>query len=229
MTNAPEVLRLDHRPTLEEAQGAVGGYVELVELEGGGRQLIVNEEGLLLNLPVNPEATLLAGVLIVGPALLLEGDNRWLPDEEDEEEELEEDEEEDNEEWDGPRYGPKGYTITPEIDAIVGRDPSRPVPDCERFDLTAERLLKLRDALPTGQLRDRQNAGPTFAQMCELAVSHPDLRFECYRIHYAREDERITVEGFYGHWDDVQATRPKLEEWGCWPPDEWTGSRAWWD
>ena len=67
-------------PTLAEAQAAVGGLIEIVTLRGGD-QLIVNEEGKVYGLAVNPEAT---GVMIengimdviAGPALLLSGDAR---------------------------------------------------------------------------------------------------------------------------------------------------------
>ena len=45
-------------PTLEEAQAFVGGYVECITWPNGDL-LIVNEEGKLMGLPLNPEATLL--------------------------------------------------------------------------------------------------------------------------------------------------------------------------
>lgn len=61
--------------SLEDAQKFVGGYVEVVSL--GKRQMLVNEEGLLIGLPVNPEASQLAGQMIVGNALVLEGRAVW--------------------------------------------------------------------------------------------------------------------------------------------------------
>ena len=45
-------------PTLESAQEFVGGYVEGITFPNGD-YLIINEEGKLMNLPLNPEATLL--------------------------------------------------------------------------------------------------------------------------------------------------------------------------
>ena len=45
-------------PTLKEAQDFVGGMVECVRWPNGDL-LIVNEEGKLMNLPLNPEATTL--------------------------------------------------------------------------------------------------------------------------------------------------------------------------
>ena len=67
------------KPTLERAQALVagGGLVELVELRDGS-QLIVDEEGLLKGKGVNPIASLLAQTLIVGEALHLQGQARWL-------------------------------------------------------------------------------------------------------------------------------------------------------
>ena len=45
-------------PTLKEAQKFVGGYVEGIQFPNGD-YLIVNEEGKLKGLPLNPEATAL--------------------------------------------------------------------------------------------------------------------------------------------------------------------------
>lgn len=67
----------DKKPTLKEAQKIVGGYVEMVSLSNGD-QLLVDEDGLSKNLPINPDATALVGGLIVGPALLLRGTARWI-------------------------------------------------------------------------------------------------------------------------------------------------------
>ena len=45
-------------PTLESAQEFVGGFVEGITIPNGD-YLIINEEGKLMQLPLNPEATLL--------------------------------------------------------------------------------------------------------------------------------------------------------------------------
>ncbi len=63
------------RPSLEEAQEAVGGFIEMIPVEHG--QLLVNEEGLIMSLPLNPTASQIAGRPIVGNALLLKGDAQW--------------------------------------------------------------------------------------------------------------------------------------------------------
>ena len=73
-------------PTLKEAQDFVGGMVECITFPNGDL-LIVNEEGKLMNLPLNPEATLLWRMtftkdkymtgyddFVVGPAILIKKD-----------------------------------------------------------------------------------------------------------------------------------------------------------
>ena len=81
MSDEPKLQRrskLDERPTLEQAQQLVagGGLVQLVTLANDD-QMLVDEEGLLKNLPLNYEATELAGIALVGDALLLQGEARW--------------------------------------------------------------------------------------------------------------------------------------------------------
>ena len=78
-------------PTLESAQKFVGGYVEGISFPNGD-YLIVNEEGKLMGLPLNPEATALWRAtfdndnfitgrkdFVVGPAILIKKDalKRW--------------------------------------------------------------------------------------------------------------------------------------------------------
>jgi hypothetical protein len=62
---------LDHKPTLEEAQQIVGGYIEYVKVKEG--TLVVNEEGRLLGLPYNDVASKMYGGIIVGNVILLQG------------------------------------------------------------------------------------------------------------------------------------------------------------
>ena len=78
-------------PTLESAQEFVGGMVEGIPFPNGD-YLIVNEEGKLMGLPLNPEATTLWRAtftkdkylfgyddFVVGPAILIKKDalKRW--------------------------------------------------------------------------------------------------------------------------------------------------------
>lgn len=48
---------LNRKITLEEAQQIVGGYIEIPRSKLAHRSLVVNEEGLLIGLPANTEAT----------------------------------------------------------------------------------------------------------------------------------------------------------------------------
>ncbi len=57
-------------PTLEEAQNLVDGYVERIALKNGD-VMLVNEDGLLINLEVNVEASNLVGMTIVGNVVVL--------------------------------------------------------------------------------------------------------------------------------------------------------------
>ena len=81
-----------NEPTLKEAQEFVGGYVEGISFPNGD-YLIVNEEGKLRNLPLNPEATALWRAtfdndnyitgrkdFVVGPAILIKKQalKNWL-------------------------------------------------------------------------------------------------------------------------------------------------------
>jgi len=48
----------DYSPSLEELQKLVGGYIEVQTLRNGD-SLVINEEGMMQNLPINKEATTL--------------------------------------------------------------------------------------------------------------------------------------------------------------------------
>ena len=85
-TDANEFVIIDdvkNEPTLKAAQDFVGGYVEGITFPNGD-YLLVNEEGKLRNLPLNPEATALWRAtfdndnyitgrkdFVVGPAILI--------------------------------------------------------------------------------------------------------------------------------------------------------------
>lgn len=66
-------------PTLKEAQTIVGGYVERLVLPDT-RIMLMNEDGILRQLPINEDASLLTlpagggiGHFIVGNVVILEG------------------------------------------------------------------------------------------------------------------------------------------------------------
>lgn len=88
----PTEIRWRRPPSLKEAQKFVGSggkrsSVELVWCEGPMEekiQVLANEEGLLLPMSRNAAASAIAGTRIVGPALILIGDARWMPGEDEE-------------------------------------------------------------------------------------------------------------------------------------------------
>ena len=59
--------------SLEELQGFVKGYIEIVYLSND-KFLVVNEEGKLMGLPINDYATGIANQLIVGDVLLCDSE-----------------------------------------------------------------------------------------------------------------------------------------------------------
>jgi len=69
--------RKAEKPTLEELHTAVGGYIEVVRIGVRDTLMVVNEEGRLIGLKLNPLASLLYGFErhgepIVGPAVLID-------------------------------------------------------------------------------------------------------------------------------------------------------------
>ena len=64
-SDKPTMTVYDYEPSLEEAQKAVGGYVERLDLEGLGC-LLVDEEGKLKRKPINEQATKLYNQLFDG-------------------------------------------------------------------------------------------------------------------------------------------------------------------
>ena len=68
----------EDRPSLEKAQELVGGLVEMVHLPHRPElQVLVNEEGLLKDLPLNVEASKLCMQPIVGDVVVLKGEAQW--------------------------------------------------------------------------------------------------------------------------------------------------------
>lgn len=62
--------------TLAELQAAVGGYIERVPVKGVGHATVyADEEGLCKGLAPNFKASVLAGMPIVGPILIVKRDN----------------------------------------------------------------------------------------------------------------------------------------------------------
>lgn len=66
----PELI--DIANNLESLQRQVGGYIECVTLAPGHVEMIVNEEGWLLDLPFNELASVISRHQIVGTAIIVQ-------------------------------------------------------------------------------------------------------------------------------------------------------------
>lgn len=66
-----DIVPLCMNPSLKQMQDAVGGYIELVRIHDG-QHMYVNEDGKRMNLPLNDNASLLAGTPIVGDAVVFD-------------------------------------------------------------------------------------------------------------------------------------------------------------
>lgn len=70
----------ERKPTLEEAQAIVGGYVQLLELPDGS-QMLVDEDGIAKEKEVNSVASVMTHGLyrgaILGDVLILSGLACW--------------------------------------------------------------------------------------------------------------------------------------------------------
>lgn len=65
----------DEKPTLEQAQAIVGGWIEMITV--GDMQILFDEKGLLKQLPLNEKASEMFGRPLYGPVLILENKARW--------------------------------------------------------------------------------------------------------------------------------------------------------
>jgi len=68
-----ETIQIDKKPTLEQMQKWVGGYIIEFKPWRKGFQLWVDEDGIPKQLPVNGKASGLVGETIYGTAVILEG------------------------------------------------------------------------------------------------------------------------------------------------------------
>ncbi len=67
-------VELDSKPTLAQLQHFVGGYIEQIPTKNSEQCLIVNEDGISLNLLSNYNASILAGQPIFGDVVLIDKD-----------------------------------------------------------------------------------------------------------------------------------------------------------
>ena len=56
--------------SLDELQNYLEGFIEIVPIDDA-RMAVVNDEGLIKQMPMNPVASQVAGRLLVGPVLIV--------------------------------------------------------------------------------------------------------------------------------------------------------------
>lgn len=75
-----KITNIDIENTLEALQRSVAGYIEAVTLVRDRAVMLVNEEGLLLGLPVNVIASAVANTQILGTAIVVGVDGEEFTD-----------------------------------------------------------------------------------------------------------------------------------------------------
>lgn len=75
-----KITNIDIENTLEALQRSVAGFIETITLVREKAVMIVNEEGVLLGLPVNVIASAVANTQIVGTAIVVGVDGEEFTD-----------------------------------------------------------------------------------------------------------------------------------------------------
>lgn len=75
-----KITNIDIENTLEALQRSVAGFIETITLVREKAVMIVNEEGVLLGLPVNVIASAVANTQIVGTAIVVGVDGEEFAD-----------------------------------------------------------------------------------------------------------------------------------------------------
>lgn len=101
--------------------------------------------------------------------------------------------------------------------------------DIIRLNLSYEQLTQAY-AFGYVDLDEAQNDSPTIGEFLMWALEHGGKgfpgEFECYIVSPTRPDARISVEGVVLDAGAPKACKQWLQENH---PDEWDGTRAWWD
>lgn len=133
-------------------------------------------------------------------------------------------------------FGPKGFTTNPEVWRLVGSVSSdygniryfRAMPAAD-----AKELLKL---MPAAVADMHPNGAPSFRDFVAMTETVPGMYFHGYVVTEVREDERVTIEGFYVPASHKAIAIRLAKSYGS-EPDEWNRRDlndqpywyAWWD
>lgn len=95
-------------------------------------------------------------------------------------------------------YKPKGFTEHPQVKEALEPYVKEWNNDITYFTgLPAGKAADLMKLLPEEQGKDQQNDGPNFKTLVELGLEFGKMWFNGYVVHSKRDDERVTLEGFY--------------------------------
>lgn len=124
-------------------------------------------------------------------------------------------------------FGPRGWTTEKQIHLILGEHRRPRVtnethtttqpPELADYEpvneIQADTARQLLATLPTANLQDRQNHGPTVQELLELAVKNPaEIQVYGYAIGPSRPDERLSLEGFT-YYPTQQTDLDELAHW----------------
>jgi hypothetical protein len=137
-------------------------------------------------------------------------------------------------------YGPRGFTTRGRLGKLLrqyesntyGLPPSA-LGDIIYLDaIPLKALREIWDLLPEANRGDSQNDSPSLLQFA--AMETPGIHFHGYRVVPQRDDERVTIEGFYclpRYSEDALAlcSHPPNEAWVINHPKLGRVFRAWWD
>ena len=144
------------------------------------------------------------------------------------------------------RIGKEGFTRKEEIVEILSKYEPKELfgyPNngggVVHYDaIPALEMAVIMDHLPDTNKNDTQNNSPSFAEFVKVGLHYDgQMWFHGYRVLLGREDERITIEGYYAHQDVANAILSELvikqdtiDEYGLYRHAT-LGEvyRAWWD
>lgn len=97
-------------------------------------------------------------------------------------------------------YGPAGWIDDCGVSSLIAPCLCAPsfADDFARFEgVGADEAAALVEILPRGNLADRQNNGPTVAELLTLAIKRPGVLLSGYIVKSPRWDERLSIDGCF--------------------------------
>lgn len=133
-------------------------------------------------------------------------------------------------------FGPRGFTTRPEVWDLVGLV-SSDYGNIRYFRaMPADNARQLLALMPNAVADMHPNGTPSLRDFVAMSEIIPGMFFHGYVVTEVREDERVTIEGFYVPKSHKDAALRMAKTYGC-EPDEWMRRDiedapywyAWWD